>query len=161
MEQQHQSLSEQQIKAQQKTSEKQAEQPQCCPNCGHLVTVVINSVKNVAWRLKELHVCVVTLLFSLIGKYALIADKGLHAELCSFCGASMEADDFFCPDCGNLRTGIICPDCNTLNFHSFCRKCNRPLNEMAMQEMQKAKKDPCLSGNASWRRNLPIWKNKY
>ncbi|KXT52242.1 hypothetical protein HMPREF2531_01652 [Bacteroides intestinalis] len=37
--------------------------------------MVINSVKNVAWRLKELHVCVVTLLFSLIGKYALIADK--------------------------------------------------------------------------------------
>ena len=34
MEQQHQSLSEQQIKAQQKTSEKKAEQPQCCPNCG-------------------------------------------------------------------------------------------------------------------------------
>lgn len=68
--------------------------------------------------------------------------QGLHAELCSFCGASMEADDFFCPDCGNLRTGIICPDCNTLNFRSFCRKCNRPLNEMAMQEMQKAKKDP-------------------
>lgn len=68
--------------------------------------------------------------------------QGLHAELCSFCGASMEADDFFCPDCGNPRTGIICPDCNTLNFRSFCRKCNRPLNEMAMQEMQKAKKDP-------------------
>ena len=86
--------------------------------------------------------CVVTLLFSLIGKYALIADKGLHAELCSFCGASMEADDFFCPDCGNPRTGIICPDCNTLNFRSFCRKCNRPLNEMAMQEMQKAKERP-------------------
>ena len=109
MEQQHQSLSEQQIKAQQKTSEKQAEQPQCCPNCG-----------------TPCH----------------SGDKGLHAELCSFCGASMEADDFFCPDCGNPRTGIICPDCNTLNFRSFCRKCNRPLNEMAMQEMQKAKKDP-------------------
>ena len=54
----------------------------------------------------------------------------------------MEADDSFCPDCGNPRTGIICPDCNTLNFRSFCRKCNRPLNEMAMQEMQKAKHDP-------------------
>lgn len=68
--------------------------------------------------------------------------QSLHAELCSFCGASMEADDSFCPDCGNPRTGIICPDCNTLNFRSFCRKCNRPLNEMAMQEMQKAKHDP-------------------
>jgi len=99
-------------------------------------------VKNVAWRLKELHVCVVTLLFSLIGKYALIADKGFMQNCAHSAVSSMEADAFFCPDCGNPRTGIICPDCNTLNFRSFCRKCNRPLNEMAMQEMQKAKKDP-------------------
>ena len=76
MEQQHQSLSEQQIKAQQKTSEKQAEQPQCCPNCGTPCHSGDKFCEECGMALKELHVCVVTLLFSLIGKYALIADKG-------------------------------------------------------------------------------------
>lgn len=54
----------------------------------------------------------------------------------------MDAHDSFCPDCGNPRTGITCPHCRTLNFRSFCRKCNSPLDEMAMQEVQKAKSDP-------------------
>ena len=142
MEQQHQSLSEQQIKAQQKTSEKQAEQPQCCPNCGTPCHSGDKFCEECGMALKGTSCMRCNSPVQPNWEICPHCGQGLHAELCSFCGASMEADDFFCPDCGNPRTGIICPDCNTLNFRSFCRKCNRPLNEMAMQEMQKAKKDP-------------------
>jgi len=142
MEQQHQSLSEQQVKTQQKTTEKQAEQPQCCPNCGTLCHRGDKFCEECGMPLKGKSCVRCGVSIQADWEICPHCGQSLHAELCSFCGASMEANDSFCPDCGNPRTGIICPDCNTLNFRSFCRKCNRPLNEMAMQEMQKAKHDP-------------------
>lgn len=54
----------------------------------------------------------------------------------------MEADDRFCPECGGPRQGITCPHCGTLNFRSFCSKCDAPLDELAAEEMERAKKDP-------------------
>lgn len=141
MEQQHQSLSEQQVKTQQKTTEKQAEQPQCCPNCGTPCHSGDKFCEECGMPLKGKSCVRCGVPIQADWEICPHCGQSLHAELCSFCGASMEADDSFCPDCGNPRTGIICPDCNTLNFRSFCRKCNRPLNEMAMQEMQKAKHD--------------------
>lgn len=142
MEQQHQSLSEQQVKTQQKTTEKQAEQPQCCPNCGTPCHSGDKFCEECGMPLKGKSCVRCGVPIQADWEICPHCGQSLHAELCSFCGASMEADDSFCPDCGNPRIGIICPDCNTLNFRSFCRKCNRPLNEMAMQEMQKAKHDP-------------------
>ena len=142
MEQQHQSLSEQQVKTQQKTTEKQAEQPQCCPNCGTLCHSGDKFCEECGMPLKGKSCVRCGVPIQADWEICPHCGQSLHAELCSFCGASMDANDSFCPDCGNPRTGIICPDCNTLNFRSFCRKCNRPLNEMAMQEMQKAKHDP-------------------
>lgn len=142
MEQQHQSLSEQQVKTQQKTTEKQGEQPQCCPNCGTPCRSGDKFCEECGMPLKGKSCVRCGVPIQADWEICPHCGQSLHAELCSFCGASMEADDSFCPDCGNPRTGIICPDCNTLNFRSFCRKCNRPLNEMAMQEMQKAKHDP-------------------
>ena len=142
MEQQHQSLLEQQVKTQQKTTEKQAEQPQCCPNCGTHCRSGDKFCEECGMPLKGKSCVRCGVPIQADWEICPHCGQSLHAELCSFCGASMEADDSFCPDCGNPRTGIICPNCNTLNFRSFCRKCNRPLNEMAMQEMQKAKHDP-------------------
>jgi len=67
--------------------------------------------------------------------------QNLLTELCSFCGGKMTPDEAFCSDCGNPRTGIICSCCNTLNFRSFCRKCNSPLNELAYEALEEARKD--------------------
>lgn len=141
---QHQqlSLSEQQVKAQQKSLEQQVEQPQCCPNCGTPCRSGDKFCEECGVALKGISCAKCGSPTQPNWEICPHCGQGLHAELCSFCGASMETGDSFCPDCGNPRTGIICPDCKTLNFRSFCRKCNRPLNEMAMQEVQKAQKDP-------------------
>ena len=61
---------------------------------------------------------------------------------CTFCGSPMDAGQAFCGECGNARSGIVCPDCGTLNFRSFCRKCNRPLNAMALEALEEARRDP-------------------
>ncbi len=61
---------------------------------------------------------------------------------CTYCGATMNAGENFCPECGNPRSGITCPKCSTLNFRSFCRKCNTPLNPMALYAVKQAKADP-------------------
>lgn len=66
----------------------------------------------------------------------------LHTGTCTYCGAPMDADDMFCGECGGSRKGVTCPECGTLNFRSFCRNCNAPLDELAQQEMEKAKNDP-------------------
>ena len=66
----------------------------------------------------------------------------LQAELCSFCGEKMAPGDAFCSGCGNPRAGIVCSDCSTLNFRSFCRKCNAPLNALAYEALEEARKDP-------------------
>lgn len=142
MEQTPQSLSEQQVRVQQKTSEKQSEQPQCCPNCGTPCHGGDKFCEECGMSLKgnSCSRCGGTIQPN--WEICPHCGQGLQAEACSFCGSAMNADDSFCPDCGNPRTGIICPDCQTLNFRSFCRKCNHPLNEMAMQEMHKAQHDP-------------------
>ena len=66
----------------------------------------------------------------------------LHTGTCTYCGSAMDADDQFCPECGGPRQGITCPQCGNLNFRSFCNKCNAPLDELATEEMEKAKNDP-------------------
>ncbi|WP_291529071.1 zinc ribbon domain-containing protein [Bacteroides sp. UBA939] len=142
MEQHSQSLSQQQVKVQQKPSESQLEQPKCCPNCGTPCHGGDKFCEECGMSLKETSCSRCGLSVQPDWEICSHCGQGLQAELCSFCGSPMETDDSFCPDCGNPRTGIVCPDCKALNFRSFCRKCNHPLNEMAMQEMQKAKNDP-------------------
>ena len=66
----------------------------------------------------------------------------LHSGTCTYCGSPMDADDMFCGECGGSRRGITCPQCGTLNFRSFCRSCNAPLDELAQQELERAKHDP-------------------
>lgn len=63
-------------------------------------------------------------------------------RLCSFCGAEIESDDNFCPECGNPAGGIRCPKCGTMSNRSFCSHCNTPLNEMAHEALRLAKADP-------------------
>ena len=66
----------------------------------------------------------------------------LHPETCTYCGAPMEPGDEYCCECGNPRKGIVCPQCGTLNFRCFCSRCNLPLDELAVAEIEKAKRDP-------------------
>jgi len=66
---------------------------------------------------------------------------GLHAEQCSYCGSQVSANDTYCPECGNPRGGITCPNCKALNFRNFCRKCDTPLNALAQEALQEARKD--------------------
>ena len=66
----------------------------------------------------------------------------LHTGTCTYCGAPMDADDLFCGECGGSRKGVTCPQCGVLNFRSFCRNCNAPLDELAQQELERAKHDP-------------------
>ena len=66
----------------------------------------------------------------------------LHPETCTYCGAPMEPGDEYCCKCGNPRKGIVCPQCGTLNFRCFCSRCNLPLDELALAEIEKAKRDP-------------------
>lgn len=66
----------------------------------------------------------------------------LRTGACTYCGAPMEPGDVFCGECGGSTHGVTCPQCGTLNFRSFCRNCNAPLDELAQQELEKAKHDP-------------------
>lgn len=63
---------------------------------------------------------------------------------CSFCGEPMDDDEIFCSSCGNPRRGIVCPTCSTVNYRSFCRSCNTPLNEMAQEAIEKARRHPAV-----------------
>lgn len=77
-----------------------------------------------------------------------------NPNVCTFCGTILDPDDRFCSECGNSREGIVCPACNTLNFRSFCRKCNTPLDDMAREEVEKAKKDPLFQKMTSLAEHL-------
>ena len=66
----------------------------------------------------------------------------LHTGTCTYCGSPMDPDDMFCGECGGSRKGVTCPRCGVLNFRSFCRNCNAPLDELAQQELERAKHDP-------------------
>ena len=66
------------------------------------------------------------------------------ATHCSFCGEPMDDDEMFCSSCGNPRRGIVCPTCSTVNYRSFCRRCNTPLNEMAQEAIEKARRHPAV-----------------
>lgn len=63
---------------------------------------------------------------------------------CTFCGAPLDNDERFCPDCGNPRGGITCPRCGTVSHRSFCSRCNTPLNELAREAVKQAKADPAF-----------------
>lgn len=74
--------------------------------------------------------------------YSPFQDEVKTSGTCTFCGAELEGDERFCPDCGNPRDGIRCPLCGTLSHRSFCIRCNTPLNELAKEAVAKAKADP-------------------
>lgn len=63
---------------------------------------------------------------------------------CTFCGATIEEDENFCPDCGSPQGGIKCPNCGTLSRRSFCSHCNTPLNDVALEAVRQAKADPAF-----------------
>lgn len=65
-----------------------------------------------------------------------------NSRHCTFCGAEVENDDIFCPECGNALGGIRCPNCGTLSIRNFCSNCNYPINELAQQAVSAAKRDP-------------------
>lgn len=60
---------------------------------------------------------------------------------CSFCGAEMDEDDNFCPECGGARAGIQCLQCGTLSHGSFCPHCNAPLDDLAADALRQARHD--------------------
>lgn len=64
------------------------------------------------------------------------------ADYCTFCGAPMAPTDTVCEECGMPANGVVCPKCGTLNVRSFCRQCNMPLTKAAMRAIEKAKEDP-------------------
>lgn len=70
--------------------------------------------------------------------------RSVSLNSCSFCGEQMELGERFCSSCGNPREGIACPTCGALNFRSFCHNCNTPLNQMAVQAIEKAHKHPAV-----------------
>ncbi len=61
---------------------------------------------------------------------------------CSYCGAEIEEDDMFCPECGGPRGGIKCPVCGVVNHGSFCSNCNAALDDLAREAVRQAKADP-------------------
>lgn len=63
-------------------------------------------------------------------------------DTCSFCGAALQGDEAYCPDCGNPRGGIVCPRCNTMNEFAFCKQCGLPLTEEAHHLLQQVKASP-------------------
>lgn len=142
MTQQQQSLAKQEVKTKQQRQEKQSEQAKCCHNCGTPCHSGDKFCEECGMPLRA-ESCVRCNAPTQPGwEICPQCGQRLQAEMCSFCGSEMEASHAFCLECGNPRAGIVCADCDTLNFRSFCRKCNRPLNEIAEQEMLKAKNDP-------------------
>ena len=71
-----------------------------------------------------------------------IDSEDYSSNHCLFCGAEMEEDDMFCPECGGPRGGIKCPVCGEMNQGSFCSKCNTPLDDLAREAVRQAKADP-------------------
>ena len=136
----------QQQQTQIQTAKKQVEKQELtaykCPNCGAAYSAADNFCSECGMGLKGnscVHCGAET---KPNWEICPACGRNLQAELCSFCGGKMTPDDAFCPDCGNPRTGIMCASCNTLNFRSFCRKCNAPLNALAQQALEEARKDP-------------------
>jgi len=70
--------------------------------------------------------------------------KPTDTSHCSFCGDSLDDDELFCSSCGNPRGGITCPTCGKINFRSFCSQCNTPLNGMAREAIEKARRHPAV-----------------
>ena len=61
---------------------------------------------------------------------------------CSFCGAELQSDEAYCPECGSSRGGIVCPRCNTMNDFAFCRQCGLPLTDEARFLLQRVRNTP-------------------
>ena len=66
----------------------------------------------------------------------------LYSLHCTYCGAPMQEEDLFCGECGGNTKGTPCPSCGTLSFRSFCPNCNSPVDELGIEELEKAKSDP-------------------
>ena len=54
----------------------------------------------------------------------------------------MEEEDAFCVECGGAVSGRPCPKCGTISHRSFCPRCNAPIDELAMQALEEAQRDP-------------------
>ncbi|MGN0282185.1 MAG: zinc ribbon domain-containing protein [Prevotella sp.] len=63
-------------------------------------------------------------------------------DTCSFCGAALQGDEAYCPECGNPRGGIVCPRCNTMNEFAFCKQCGLPLTDEARQLFLEIRQTP-------------------
>lgn len=72
----------------------------------------------------------------------LIDHEASSSRICVRCGARLDEDENFCPECGEAYGGVFCPECGTLNHGSFCSNCNEPLDDKAFEAVRKARKDP-------------------
>lgn len=60
-------------------------------------------------------------------------------NICSFCGSSIGPLDYFCPECGISREGLLCPVCHTHNIYSICTNCGTPLTDSARKEQSEVR----------------------
>ena len=63
-------------------------------------------------------------------------------DTCSFCGAQLQGDEAYCPECGNPRGGVVCPRCNTMNDFAFCKQCGMPLTDEAKRLLHQVRPTP-------------------
>ena len=135
-----------QQKVKEEVTKKQAEKQHVvankCPNCGYAYSADDKFCSECGMGLKGNSCVYCGAATQPNHEICHACGRNLQAELCSFCGGKMTPDEAFCSDCGNPRTGIVCSCCNTLNYRSFCRKCNTPLNALAHEALEEARKDP-------------------
>ncbi|MCL2131157.1 MAG: zinc ribbon domain-containing protein [Lentimicrobiaceae bacterium] len=141
-------MSDLQQQVQQQTQQKTAVKTQSvtqqslqCPNCGAAISSADTFCAECGMRVNTNSCGKCGAEVGSQQEICLECGNNLHAEQCSFCGSNVSAADTFCPECGNSRGGIVCPNCNALNFRNFCRKCNTPLNALAQEALEEARKD--------------------
>ncbi|MDR0798413.1 MAG: zinc ribbon domain-containing protein, partial [Dysgonamonadaceae bacterium] len=144
-------MSDLQQQVQQQTQQKTAVKTQSvtqqslqCPNCGAVISTADTFCAECGMRVNTNSCAKCGTEVDAQDEICLKCGGNLRAEQCSFCGSQISATDTFCPECGNPRGGIICPNCKALNFRNFCRKCDTPLNALAQEALEEARRDPRL-----------------
>ena len=141
-------MSNLQQQAQQQTQQKTAVKTQSvtlqslqCPNCGSAISSADTFCADCGMRVNTNSCANCNAEIEVQDEICPKCGNNLRAEQCSFCGSQVSATDNFCPECGNPRGGIVCPNCKALNFRNFCRKCDTPLNALAQEALQEARRD--------------------